>query len=447
MSFPAITAIKKGYPGRRLIAVARAATAEVYESLGMFSKVMVEERPFLRRLRLARQLKTLFPVGMLILPNSFSTALLSLLSGSPIRIGSANNLRSMLLTNAIKFQPRDEAAHESFKFLRLAREMGVEAPFTRPSIVPGDLPAELELPEGLRLAIAPGAAYGGAKCWPADNFAQSAKLILEGRQGAVIILGAPGEAAAAKAVEEKLSGGPKVLNLVGRTSLREAISVLGRCHLTLANDSGLMHLSGALDVPVVGIFGPTNPIRTSPLARRCTVLRRPAPCSPCRYRECPKPVRICFDDLTPKMVAEAADRLLGPVRNSRRSVIWSPTNSQLWPTKPMPELRFFVSATEIAKANGKPASAPSWVKVIWKPLENTNDWWGLIHDFKLDPSATFWVGDTNRPIDLAKSINGHSVLITTSRARPLIPGLLASGDLPDIAVPDIDRALEWIISF
>ncbi|MDR2301747.1 MAG: lipopolysaccharide heptosyltransferase II [Deltaproteobacteria bacterium] len=447
MSFPAIRAIKKHRPSRKLICVARASTAALYDCLDVFSEVWVEDRSFFSRLKMARKIRELSPDGLLIFPNSFSTGLMAKISGAPERVGSDKNLRSIFLTKAVKFPPREETAHECFKFLRLVQEMEFPAPFTRPTIAARELPEKLTLPEGLRLALAPGAAFGGAKRWPAENFAQVARDLLMGREGAVVILGGPSEIAAASEVEAKLSGGPKVLNLAGKTTIQELIAVMAKCHLTISNDSGLMHLSGALDVPVVGLFGPTNPIKTAPLAMRQAVLRHPAPCSPCRHRECPKPTKFCFERLEPDEVVKVATKLLKPTRKSQKTVIWSPTEDQIWPSKTGLELAFFSSATQIIQAGGTTASAPNFVNVFWDALETRNDWFGFVHDHNLDPQSLFWVGDNERFINLANKIGGRSALITTPRAQKIIPDLLAKSNLPTIAVPSWTRALEWITSF
>ncbi|MDR1308706.1 MAG: lipopolysaccharide heptosyltransferase II [Deltaproteobacteria bacterium] len=446
MSFPALVAVAGALPGRRIVVLARPGSADAYAGLGCVSEVLTEDRSLSSRLSAAKRIRALAPSGALVLPNSFSSAFFAFLTGAPVRVGTARNLRSPLLTRPVGLAPREEAAHECFRFLRLAEELGLKAPFSRPSLEAPPLPPGMALPAGLRLAVAPGAAFGGAKRWPAEHFAQTARLILEGRQGGVVILGGPAEAGAARMVEEGLSPGTPVLNLAGRTRLGEAMAVLARCHLTLSNDSGLMHLSGALDVPVVAVFGPTNPVRTSPLARRLAILRHPAPCSPCSFRECPRERRICFDDLTPREVAQAAAVLLSPVERSRRQIFWSPTDDQAWPDRPPRDFVFFSPAAEIAKAGGKPASAPAWVKVIWKPLEDVNDWRGLIHEYRLDPSSSFWLGDDGRHVRLARSLGGRSVLVMTGRARGEMPALLAEGAIPDLAAPDLARAMEWMAS-
>jgi hypothetical protein len=155
---------------------------------------------------------------------------------------------------------------------------------------------------------------------------------------------------------------------------------------------------------------------------------------------------LCFNKLTPEVVADSAKILLKPLRNSPKTIFWSPTENQIWPINSVADTRCFVSATEIARRGLPPASAPTWMKVVWSPLETANDWWGLIHQYKLDPLTTFWVGDNDHFINLARTIGGRSVLITSEQGQKIIPELLAKGNLPTIAVPDWTRALEWIES-
>ncbi|MDR2301018.1 MAG: lipopolysaccharide heptosyltransferase II, partial [Deltaproteobacteria bacterium] len=400
MSFPAILAIKEHHPTRKLICVARAGPAALYQSLEVFSEVWVEDRSFYARIKLAKKIRQLAPDGLLVLPNSFSTGLLAKISGAQEIIGSAKNLRSIFLTTAVKFLPQEEAAHESFKFLRLVEEMDIPAPYTRPTIVPPDLPEKLILPEGFRLALAPGAAFGSAKRWPAENFAKVARDLFEERQGAVIILGGPSEVAAAQEVELKLKGGPTVLNLAGKTTIKQLIAVLARCHLTVSNDSGLMHLSGALDVPVVGVFGPTNPIKTAPLAMRQAVLRHSSSCSPCRHRDCPMEEQSCFSRLSPNEVVNAADKLLIPTKRSQKTIIWSPTKDIILPKKPSFEVSFYASAIEIIRAGGTPDKVPAWVRLIWEPTQTVNDWRIIVRENKISPQSLFWIGDNSNFVGL-----------------------------------------------
>jgi heptosyltransferase-2 len=159
------------------------------------------------------------------------------------------------------------------------------------------------------LALAPGAAFGPAKRWPEAAFARAAEFILRRRPGGTVILGGADEAPAAARLAEMLP--EPTLNLAGRTALATAMAVLSRAALLLTNDSGLMHLGGALGVPLAAVFGPTNPENTAPLGLS-RLIRSRAACAPCLKRVCPLDRQICFDDISPERVAEAALELLTP---------------------------------------------------------------------------------------------------------------------------------------
>jgi heptosyltransferase-2 len=157
------------------------------------------------------------------------------------------------------------------------------------------------------LGLAPGAAYGPAKCWPAERYAAAAAELLDRGLEAAVLLGGPGEAEACAAVESGLAGRP-VVNLAGRTGLGQALALLGRLELFLTNDSGLMHAAAALGTPTVAVFGSTNPVTTGPLGPRVRVVRRPADCSPCLRTHCPTDLR-CFTTIEPGEVAQAGAEL------------------------------------------------------------------------------------------------------------------------------------------
>jgi heptosyltransferase-2 len=99
------------------------------------------------------------------------------------------------------------------------------------------------------------------------------------------------------------------LNLAGKTGLRQALAVLKLLKLLLTNDSGLMHAAAALEVPLLALFGSTDPEATGPFTARATVLRHPLPCSPCLKRTCDQGY-TCLTDITVPEVAAAARQWL-----------------------------------------------------------------------------------------------------------------------------------------
>ncbi len=134
------------------------------------------------------------------------------------------------------------------------------------------------------VGLSPGAAYGPAKRWPPEHFAALGRELIKEFGARLVLLGGREEAPVAQQVKESL--GLPVLNLVGKTDLRQALAVLSRLKLLITNDSGLMHAAAALRVPLVALFGSTDPTATGPFTDQATILRHPLPCSPCLQRTC-----------------------------------------------------------------------------------------------------------------------------------------------------------------
>jgi len=134
-------------------------------------------------------------------------------------------------------------------------------------------------------AIAPGAAFGSARCWLPDRYGKLASRLRAECGAEVILLGAPPEAALARAIVQAANGA--VIDLVGRTKMAEIPALLAACDLFIGNDSGLTHVAGAVGLPIVGLYGSTDPDATRPAAARLEIIRQPVSCSPCFLRECP----------------------------------------------------------------------------------------------------------------------------------------------------------------
>jgi heptosyltransferase-2 len=135
------------------------------------------------------------------------------------------------------------------------------------------------------VGFAPGAAYGRAKRWPPERVAQVvAGLSVQG--AASVLVGAAADRETGRAIESSLPAGAPLVNLIGRTSLRQLVGVIARCRAFVSNDSGAMHVAAALRVPLTAIFGPTDERVTSP-AGGADVMVRDVFCRPCMLRECP----------------------------------------------------------------------------------------------------------------------------------------------------------------
>jgi heptosyltransferase-2 len=120
----------------------------------------------------------------------------------------------------------------------------------------------------------------------------------------VILFGTPGESQVSEAIVKGLKRAP--INLTGKTAIAELPELLSQCHLFLGNDSGAMHVAAAVGLPVVAVFGPTDPLGTAPVAPHCRIVQEKPYCSPCFLRRCPTDHR-CMKAVTPEM-AEAVLR-------------------------------------------------------------------------------------------------------------------------------------------
>ena len=167
--------------------------------------------------------------------------------------------------------------------------------------------------------LAPGTTYGEAKIWPLEQARRFADLAVAERGVRLVLLGdaaAAGFAAAmrqgsASPWRETLAGPAGIIDLCGRTSVAEAATLLRGARAFVGNDSGLMHLAGALGVPTVGLFGSTNPAWTAPLGPRTRVLAAEGfSCRPCYRRTCNQET-FCLATIDAGAVLAAVDELGG----------------------------------------------------------------------------------------------------------------------------------------
>jgi heptosyltransferase-2 len=93
-----------------------------------------------------------------------------------------------------------------------------------------------------------------------------------------------------------------VVDLTGRTSLGDAADLIALARVAVSNDSGLMHIAAALDVPLVALFGSSSPEHTPPLARRAVIVTLRLKCAPCFERQCPHGHTRCLTGIAPEKV-------------------------------------------------------------------------------------------------------------------------------------------------
>jgi lipopolysaccharide heptosyltransferase II len=160
----------------------------------------------------------------------------------------------------------------------------------------------------IKVALCPGAEYGPAKRWLGERFIETARAVSAQSKAHWIIFGTARDAAIAEAIAKDL--GENCTNRAGKTSIEDLIAELRECRLLLTNDTGTMHLAALLGIPVVAIFGSTEPRLTGPLGNNHIVLRHQVECSPCFLRECPIDFRCMKAVTTDEVVSAVLSKLL-----------------------------------------------------------------------------------------------------------------------------------------
>jgi lipopolysaccharide heptosyltransferase II len=245
-----------------------------------------------------------FDVAILF-PNSLRVAVESWLSGISRRVGYRGHWRSWLVNQIVR-KPRKPGPpeHHSLHFLRIARECGAE---TSNVEVPNPHQTS-DIKHQTLIGLCPGAEYGPAKRWLPERFAEAAVKITAQSSAQWALFGTKKDAAIGEQIVAAI--GDHCVNRIGQTTLDQLINELRQCNLLLTNDTGTMHLAALLGVPVVAVFGSTEPRLTGPLGNGHIILRHHVECSPCFLRECPIDFR-CMKAVSADEVAGAVLSMLG----------------------------------------------------------------------------------------------------------------------------------------
>ncbi len=274
------------------------------------------------RYRLAKTLRTQHYDWAIVLPNSLKSALIPFFARIPKRTGFIGEMRWGWLNDVYTLN-KSQLAKMVQRFVLLAGKDTIpvvsKIPIPRLNI-DHTLAQQVLIKYAITmdkplLALCPGAEFGIAKQWPAHHYAAFAQQ--KQQQGwQVCLLGSVKDKAICQQIEQQLQEqsltdsqtriAGDCYNLAGKTQLAEVIDILSLAQLVVSNDSGLMHIAAAVDVPVIGIYGSTDPDFTPPLSKKSRVVRLGLECSPCFQRQCPLGHTDCLEKLTPDDVEKAA---------------------------------------------------------------------------------------------------------------------------------------------
>jgi heptosyltransferase-2 len=318
MTTPAVRTIRQNFPEAHIAILAYPWVADIFKDCGHVDEVILYHKKGKHRgvrglWLLGRELAAArFDVAIL-LQNAFEAALLMVLAGIPVRAGYIRDARRLLLTHPVAISPAVRKLHQVHYYQGLCRGLG---------LTPGPDQLFLQLapaddlwareftaafPGRPVIGFNPGAAYGPAKCWPVARYGKLAAILAAERNAVIPVFGAAADAATAAAIRDFAP--ENVIDLAGKTSLGQAMALIGACDAFVTNDSGLMHVAAAQQTPLVAIFGSTDPVATGPFAERTVIIQKKLACQPCFQTHCTSDFR-CMTNIEVAEVAAAVRGLL-----------------------------------------------------------------------------------------------------------------------------------------
>lgn len=332
LTVPFLRNLRRAFPGARIDMVVAPYSSDVLIGTPYVDDFIVYDPPtihadsggrhrtLLSKARFVAELRKRRYDKAYVLKRSFSSAVVALLSGAPERIGFDTEGRGVLLTKRVPYR-RDR--HEVLNFLEVLRTDGV--PVADDHLEAWLSAEEVSFAEGFlaRAGLAPGKRLIGihpftanpTRAWHEDNFIEAANALQAEHGARILLFGGRRDLEPARYIEERIRPAP--IPAVGCTDLRQTMALLSKCSLLLCNDSGIMHLGAALQVPLVALFGPQTPDVFGPWGRRCVVLSKRFRCCPCKqkfFTECepsPRGRPMCMESITVDEVLAAASGLLG----------------------------------------------------------------------------------------------------------------------------------------
>lgn len=320
MAHPLIQLLRQQQPDALIDVLAAPVVAPVCRAMAEVNEVMVT--PFRhgalqlrQRWQFARQLKQRQYQAAYVLPNTIKYALIPWLAGIPLRVGYKGESRYGLI-NRMHFDEQPPRPMQRF-YAALAfapvADAGLQA-LPKPRLqVAASKQQQVAQQYGLSrelhwLGLAPGAEFGPAKRWPARHFAELARLALQAdTQCGIVLLGSPKEAEASQEILSILAQhfsaaelARRCHDLAGKTTLDHALALIALTQAMVANDSGLLHISSALNRPVLACYGPTDPDHAPPFSDLSYAWSLRLACAPCKQRTCPLGHQACMQEMQPE---------------------------------------------------------------------------------------------------------------------------------------------------
>jgi len=321
LSTPLIKVLRETFPDAFISFLLIPETENVLENNPLLDEVLVYDKRKKKGLGNFLQMVTRVKQGkfdLAVIPHrSMRSAILSYLSGIPERVGFDKASGSFLFTRKVAYEAN---LHEVERNLSLLSDFAPRPKHTSPELFPSSedlsharkLLSDSGISEGERMVgIAPGSVWA-TKRWLPERFAEVADLLLKQAGVKVVLLGSREDRALCERIADLMAGRPAIV--AGRTSVLQSAAIVSLCRVLLSNDSAPVHMSSAMKIPVVAVFGSTIPeFGFAPYGVDQVIVQKELGCRPCGIpgkRKCPEKHLRCMQDIGTKEVFEAVLSLL-----------------------------------------------------------------------------------------------------------------------------------------
>ncbi|MCK9419412.1 MAG: lipopolysaccharide heptosyltransferase II [Nitrospirae bacterium] len=314
-TFPALKALRKKFPAAHVTVVVSPGLEPLVQGTPDADRVQVFDKA-----KLKRHLKDFIEFGWRLRNERYD-----------LFIDMQPSLRSMVLRRlsgarqVLVYQKQKRSGvgerrlHAADNFLETLRPLGIDIPVDSIELqVAPELLANIDRflttrnIDADRPLIALNCGVGAARParnWFPERFASLADRLIDELDAQVIFVGGNEDRELVLSVLADMKN--KAVSAAGDLSILESAALLARCSCLVSADTGPLHLATAVQTPVVGLFGSTDPRRTGPIGRGHHVILKGLACVPCEEKQCLLGTRACMADITVDEVFNAVKRVVG----------------------------------------------------------------------------------------------------------------------------------------
>ncbi|MBN1786957.1 MAG: lipopolysaccharide heptosyltransferase II [Sedimentisphaerales bacterium] len=321
MATPALAAVRSLFAGDKISFCSNITVAQVLSGCAFTDEWIILESH--NPVVISAQLKKYNFDTVILLKNSFASALAVFLAGIETRAGYAREGRGMFLnkklsperTYLLKYKPLSAVDY----YLALARRLGADTKKRKMSleIEEDDKKAVLKnfgshlLNHNPVVILVPGGAFGPSKLWPWERFAEVADFLAEKFSANVFVSVSPDEKEEAIANQICFEADHPLVNLAQNpVTLGQLKALFSFADLVITNDTGPRHIAVALGKKVITLFGPNNPAWTANDYNDEIKIVADVPCSPCDEPVCKKDKHLCMESITAQTVCRTAEKAM-----------------------------------------------------------------------------------------------------------------------------------------